>query len=93
MKVSKATIIRTICLAIAIVNIILEMSGRSILPIDNELVTEAVSIVFLIASAVASWWKNNSFTKNAIQADEVLKALNNGEIMDGELVEEAVDNG
>lgn len=79
MKVSKATIIRTICLVIAIVNIILEMSGRSIIPIDNELVSEAVSIVFLIGSAVASWWKNNSFTESAIQADKFLAVLKNEE--------------
>ena len=78
MKVSKSTIIRTICLVIAIVNIILEMRGYSIIPVDNELVTEAVSIVFLICSAVASWWKNNSFTENAIVADTVLKAIKNG---------------
>lgn len=75
MNISKATIIRTICLVIAILNIILEMTGHSIIPIDNELVTEAVSIVFLIGSAVASWWKNNSFTKNAIEADNYLKTL------------------
>ena len=93
MKVSKATIIRTICLVIAIVNIILEMRGYSIIPVDNELVSEAVSIIFLIGSAVASWWKNNSFTKNAITADGVLKALNNGEILEGTLVEEVSENG
>lgn len=84
MKVSKATIIRTICLVIAIVNIILEMRGYSIIPIDNELVSEAVSIAFLIGSAVASWWKNNSFTKSAIEADKYLAVLKN---------EEAVKNG
>lgn len=88
MKVSKATIIRTICLVIAIVNIILEMRGYSIIPIDNELVTEAVSVVFLIGSAVASWWKNNSFTENALKADEVLKALNNGEVAEATPYEE-----
>lgn len=75
MNVSKATIIRTICLVIAILNIVLEMRGYSIIPIDNELVSEAVSIVFLVGSAVASWWKNNSFTKEAIEADNYLKTL------------------
>lgn len=87
MKISKATIIRTICLVIAIVNIILEMRGYSIIPIDNELVSETVSIIFLIGSAVASWWKNNSFTENAIQADKYLKYLKDNN------VGEASENG
>ena len=88
MNVSKATIIRTICLVLAIVNTILEIRGHSILPIDNELVTEAISVIFLICSAVASWWKNNSFTKNAIQADEILEALKNGADIEFEEVSE-----
>lgn len=79
MKVSKATIIRTVCLVIAIVNIVLEMRGHSIIPIDNELVSEAISVIFLIGSALASWWKNNSFTKNAIEADKYLAVLKNEE--------------
>lgn len=81
MNVSKATIIRTICLVIAITNMVLEMRGHSIIPIDNELVTEAISVIFLIGSAVASWWKNNSFTKEAIEADKYLETLkaNNSE--------------
>jgi SPP1 family holin len=54
---------------------VLEMRGHSIIPIDNELVTEAISVIFLIGSAVASWWKNNSFTKEAIEADNYLKTL------------------
>lgn len=75
MNVSKATIIRTICLVLSITNMVLEMRGHSIIPIDNELVTEAISVIFLIGSAVASWWKNNSFTKEAIDADNYLKTL------------------
>ena len=90
MNVSKATIIRTICLVIAIVNIVLEIRGYSILPIDNELVTEAVSIIFLICSAVVSWWKNNSFTENAIVADTVLASLKNGASIE---FEEESENG
>lgn len=84
MKVSKATIIRTVCLVIAIVNIVLEMRGYSIIPIDNELVSEAISVIFLIGSALASWWKNNSFTKNAIEADKYLAVLKNEEASENE---------
>lgn len=31
-----------------------------------------------IAAAVWAWWKNNSFTENAIAADEYKDMLNNG---------------
>ena len=31
-----------------------------------------------ILAAVWSWWKNNSFTKEAIKADEYLEDLRNG---------------
>lgn len=75
MKLNKSAVIRTVILFISLLNIILQMFGIKALPIDNELVNDAVSVGFLIASAVASWWKNNSFTQEAVQADEYLKSL------------------
>ena len=73
MKISQGTIIRTILLVIALINVGLEMSGKSIIPIDEELVRELVSYGFTVFAAVMAWWKNNSFTKPAIKADEYLK--------------------
>ena len=32
-----------------------------------------------VAAALVSWWKNNSFSPNAIQADRFLKSLKEGE--------------
>lgn len=75
MSVDKSTIIRTVILFISLVNAVLQMLGIQTLPIDNELVTEAVSVALLLYSAVSSWWHNNSMTKEAIQADEYLKQL------------------
>lgn len=69
MKVSKGTIIRTIILALTIINSLLSIFGKSPLPIDNATVEQFVSLVFTIAAAVVSWWKNNSFTQAAIEAD------------------------
>lgn len=74
-KINKATIIRTIMLFIAIINIVLEMRGVKTIPVDNELVSEAVSVGFLLVSAVMAWWKNNSFTSHARAADEYMKSL------------------
>lgn len=69
-KPSKSTIIRTIILVLAIVNNALAIVGKSPLPIDDEMVTEVVSFVFTTGAAIVAWWKNNSFTQKAIEADE-----------------------
>lgn len=79
MKMTKLTIIRTIILFISLLNVILRMFGVKTLPIDNELIGEAVSVVILVASTVCSWWYNNSFTEKARKADEYMKSLRSGE--------------
>ena len=75
MKVKAETIIRTIILAVALINQILTLFGYGIIPISNEQIAEAVSLVLTIGASVWAWWKNNSFTKAAIEADEVLNEL------------------
>lgn len=73
--VKTETIVRLVVLVLALVNQTLTAMGKSPLPFDNDMVTELVSIVITIAAAAWAWWKNNSFTKAAIEADEVLKKL------------------
>lgn len=75
MKVDKQTIIRTVILIIALINAVLQMFGIKTLPIDNELVSDTVSVVLLLAGAISSWWKNNSFSEKARLADKYLKKL------------------
>ena len=72
-NISKGTVIRTVTLLLAIVNSVLELTGKSPLPIDNAELEEIISDVFLYGSAVVSWWYNNSFTKKAIEADKTFK--------------------
>lgn len=69
-KVSKATIARTVVLIIALINQVLTMSGHNPLPFADEAVYEAVTDVLTVAASVWAWWKNNSFSQSAIQADE-----------------------
>lgn len=71
-KPSKGTIIRTVCLLLALVNNVLAMAGKSPLPIDDAFVTEIVSFIFTAVASLTAWWKNNSFTRKAIEADEIL---------------------
>ena len=75
MKIKTETIIRTVVLAFALINQILTISGHSILPFTNEQVAEAVSVVLTVASSLWAWWKNNSFTPEALKADELLYEL------------------
>lgn len=73
------TIIRTVILIVALVNQGLTVAGKSILPITDEQITELISLAFTIGASIWAWWKNNSFTKNAIAADEYLKDLRKGD--------------
>ena len=74
-KISAGTIARTICLTLALINQILTATGHSIIPIDDEVIQALVSTAATVIMAVISWWKNNSFTQAAIEADIVLKQL------------------
>ena len=74
MKVEAGTIVRTICLVLALINQVLVMSGHSVLPIEDAAVEAIVTNVATIVTAVAAWWKNNSFTQKAIAADKELRS-------------------
>lgn len=75
MKISKGTLIRTALLVLAIINNVLALFGKSPLPIENERLELVISTVFDMVIAVINWWKNNSFTKHAIEADKVKDEL------------------
>lgn len=74
-KIEKSTIIRTVLLAFALVNQVLQATGHSVIPVSDEDISNAISLIFTIGTAVWSWWKNNSFTQEALTADETLKYL------------------
>ena len=67
----KGMIIRTIVLAVALINQLLVSFGYSPLPIDDENAELVVSTVFTAAASLVAWWKNNSLTRKARQADKL----------------------
>ena len=79
MKVNKETIIRTVVLLVALVNSILTSLGKNPIPFSDEEIYEGLSAFVMIAATVWAWWKNNSFTNNAIKADEYKALLDEGE--------------
>ena len=70
MKVSSGTIARTVVLVLALVNQVLSVLGYKIIPIEDGQINDFVTIAFTIGSALAAWWKNNSFTEAAIEGDK-----------------------
>lgn len=77
LKISTATIIRTVCLLLALVNQALSVTGHAVLPISNEQAEQLVTLLITVVTSLVSWWKNNSFTQPALQADAVLTDLRN----------------
>lgn len=71
-KITAGTIARTICLALALINQVLVMTGHSVIPIEDGTVEVLVTNFATIATALVAWWKNNSFTQKAIVADKQL---------------------
>ncbi len=72
-KVTVSTIIRTVCLALALLNQCLSIAGCSPLPIEDETVSQVISLAATVITSLVAWWKNNSFTQKAIRADKTFK--------------------
>ena len=69
------TITRTVILFLALFNQVLVMMGYSPIPIEDESIVEAISLIATIGTSLVAWWKNNSFTQKAVIADAYMKEL------------------
>lgn len=74
-KITAGTIIRALCLILALVNLTLETMGKRIIPITDDQISEFVTLVITIATSLVGFWKNNSFTQEAIIADGIMHDL------------------
>lgn len=79
MKISKSTIVRAILMAIVLVNFVLERFGLDVIPTDESMILMGVETIIEVAIIAVGFWKNNSFSENAIKADEFLKELRESE--------------
>ena len=79
LTVKTQTVIRTICLIIALINQLLILCGKGRIPFTEDEIYQTVSYIALGVIALWNWWKNNSFTKEAIEADEYLARLKGGD--------------
>ncbi len=74
--VSTQTWVRTLVLILALVNQALVMFGITDRQVELETWTRYATYAFTVISAVWSWWKNNSFTQKAQEADNLLNSDN-----------------
>ena len=74
-NISTGTIVRTLCLILALANQLLSAFGTSSLPIDNAQLEPLVTGLITVVAALVNWWENNSFTQEALAADELYKTL------------------
>lgn len=76
-KIEPATIARTAVLIFALANQVLMMSGKNPLPFAEEDVYATVTEILTVGASIWTWWKNNSFTQPALEADAYKKEIKN----------------
>lgn len=69
-NITAGTIARTAVLLLALTNQMLSAMGKSPLHIESTTVEQLVTAGITTIAALVAWWKNNSFTKEAIAADK-----------------------
>ena len=69
-------------LLVALINAVLQIFDINILPITNEDVTNLVSTLFLIVTALWNTWKNRNITSASQVAQNITDAIKNGEILE-----------
>ena len=74
-KIKVATLTRTAVLILALTNQILSATGHSPIPVDDAQLEQLISTGMTVGAAIWAWWKNNSFTQEAIAADNYLESL------------------
>ncbi len=83
--ISKETLIRTALLLLALINELLTVFGKSLIPVSDEELSTLIGTAFTVVTALVAYWKNNSITAEAQEADVYLEAVRAGEAVKGEM--------
>lgn len=75
LKISAGTVARTACLLLALTNQVLSACGKPVLPIESQTVEQLVTASITTVAALVAWWKNNSFTTAALEADKTYEKV------------------
>ena len=79
--VNKEAITGIAILLLALINATLQMFGINALPIENEEITNIISTLFLIATALYNTWKNRNLTTASQTAQTITDAIKNGTVL------------
>ena len=85
--ITAETVTGVLILLVALINAVLQMFGINTLPIENEEVTNIVSTVFLIVTALWNTWKNRNVTTISQEVQQIADAVRNGEILEDDVKE------
>ncbi len=77
LKVTKGTVVRTILTAVILVNTALKAIGRPLINIDEGSLASGIECLVNIGIIGIGFWKNNSFSDEAKNADFYLQKLRN----------------
>ena len=83
--INKEAVTGILILLLALVNATLQMFGINVIPIENEEITNIVSTVFLILTALYNTWKNRNLTTASQVAQTITDALKSGELLESEV--------
>lgn len=75
LKPTPQTIARTIAFGLVWLNQLFAFIGAPTLDLDSDAVYTGVSTGITFVVSFWAWWKNNSFTKPAIEGDRVMTEL------------------
>lgn len=74
-SVSPGAWVRLALLIASLVGAGLKITGICDCVTDNEQLENTVTVIVMVVVALASYWKNNSFTQAAQAADDIMKTL------------------
>lgn len=88
MNISKGTVIRAAFLLLGLVNLVLVNTGHSVLPISEAWLEEVITDTWVVVASAIAYWKNNSFTKAALEGDAIMRSIKILSKLGAEAVEE-----
>lgn len=88
--INAETVTGVFILLIALINAVLRMFGVDTIPIENEEISNIISTVFLIVSALWNAYKNRNISTAAQTAQKVTDAIKSGVIL-AEDVDEIIE--